>query len=55
MAAPQQALSGTVDQAMDLARIGAQFASDAAALALMPDDSPTRLKGTPGAVKRVAW
>jgi WS/DGAT/MGAT family acyltransferase len=28
---------------------------DAAALALMPDDSPTRLKGTPGTRKRVAW
>ncbi len=55
MAAPQQALSGTVDQAMDLAHVGAQFASDVAALALMPDDSRTRLKGTPGAVKKVAW
>ena len=44
-------LSGT----MDLARMGAQVVSDVAAMALMPDDSPTRLKGkaTPG--KRVAW
>lgn len=55
VAAPQQALTGTVDQALDIARIGAQLASDAAALALMPDDSKTRLKGTPGAVKKVAW
>ncbi len=29
--------------------------SDAAAMALMPDDSHTRLKGTPSGVKRVAW
>jgi diacylglycerol O-acyltransferase / wax synthase len=40
---------------LDVARLGLQVASDVAALALMPDDSPTRLKGqaTPG--KRVAW
>jgi WS/DGAT/MGAT family acyltransferase len=39
----------------EAARIGLQVAHDVAALALMPDDSPTRLKGhaTPG--KRVAW
>lgn len=55
MAAPQQTLAGTVDQAIDIARIGGQLASDLAALALMPDDSTTRLKGTPGAVKKVAW
>lgn len=55
MSAPQQTLSGTLDQAVDVARIGAQLASDLSALALMPDDSGTRLKGTPGAVKRVAW
>jgi diacylglycerol O-acyltransferase len=28
---------------------------DGASLALMPDDSPTRLKGVPGASKRIAW
>lgn len=55
MSAPQQTLSGTLDQAVDVARIGAQLASDLSALALMPDDAATRLKGTPGAVKRVAW
>jgi WS/DGAT/MGAT family acyltransferase len=55
MASPQQGLNETVDQAMDLARTGGQLASDLAALALMPDDSPTRLKGTPGTSKRVAW
>jgi WS/DGAT/MGAT family acyltransferase len=55
MAAPQQGLSNTLEQAMDLARLGGQLASDLAALALMPDDSPTRLKGQPGKAKRVAW
>ena len=55
MASPQQGLSDTLGQAMDLARMGGQLASDLAALALMPDDSPTRLKGTPGTTKRVAW
>ena len=29
--------------------------SDAAAMALMPDDSTTRLKGQPSGIKRVAW
>ena len=40
---------------LEAARIGVQLVSDVSALALMPDDSPTRLKGkaTPG--KRVAW
>jgi diacylglycerol O-acyltransferase len=51
MANPVQPLAG----GMDAARIGYQVVSDAAAMALMADDSPTRLKGraTPG--KRVAW
>ena len=40
---------------MDLARTGYQVVSDLAALALMPDDSPTRLKGRPMGAKRVAW
>ncbi|MBV5322956.1 MAG: DUF1298 domain-containing protein, partial [Ilumatobacteraceae bacterium] len=39
----------------DLARLAYQVLRDAAALVLMADDSPTRLKGTPGAAKRVAW
>ncbi|MGC4395515.1 wax ester/triacylglycerol synthase family O-acyltransferase [Hydrogenophaga sp. T2] len=55
MATPQQTLAGTVDQALDMARIAGQLASDVAALALMPDDASTRLKGTPHAVKKVAW
>jgi WS/DGAT/MGAT family acyltransferase len=47
--------SGSVMGTVDMARMGVQVVSDAAALALMADDSPTRLKGkaTPG--KRVAW
>lgn len=38
-----------------LAKLAYQLMRDGAALALMPDDSPTRLKGVPGATKRVAW
>ena len=51
MADPTAPLAG----GMEMARIGGQIVSDLAAMALMPDDSPTRLKGkaTPG--KRVAW
>ena len=48
---PQKALGGS----MDVARLAYQVVSDAAALALMPDDSKTRLKGKPGTRKRVAW
>jgi diacylglycerol O-acyltransferase len=50
LANPQQ-FAGT----LELARLGAQVIGDAAALALMPDDSPTRLKGKPRPGKRVAW
>jgi WS/DGAT/MGAT family acyltransferase len=51
MANPASPLTGSVE----VARIGAQVVSDLASMALMSDDSPTRLKGkaTPG--KRVAW
>jgi diacylglycerol O-acyltransferase len=48
---PQKGMAGS----LDMARLAYQVVSDAAALALMPDDSKTRLKGKPGAVKRVAW
>jgi len=48
---PPQELFGSIDMALT----GAQIVKDVAALALMPDDSPTRLKGKPGASKRVAW
>lgn len=39
----------------EAARMAYQVVRDSAALALMADDSPTRLKGTPGHTKRVAW
>lgn len=48
---PQKGLHGS----MDLAHTAYQLVNDAAALLLMPDDSPTRLKGKPGKAKRVAW
>ena len=55
LASPQQSLTDSLGTAVDIARMGGQLASDLAALALMPDDSPTRLKGQPGNTKRVAW
>ncbi|MFG6415562.1 wax ester/triacylglycerol synthase family O-acyltransferase [Roseateles sp. DC23W] len=50
-------MNGTtpVDSSLEMARMGYQAVSDVAAFALMPDDSPTRLKGKPGAKKTVAW
>jgi len=47
---PQQLLGS-----LDVARVGYQVLGDVAALALMPDDSATRLKGMPEGSKRVAW
>jgi WS/DGAT/MGAT family acyltransferase len=38
-----------------VARLAYNVLRDGAALALMADDSPTRLKGQPGSAKRVAW
>ena len=51
LANPQQGLLGSLDNA----RLGARVMKDVAAMALMPDDSPTLLKGKPSGVKRVAW
>jgi WS/DGAT/MGAT family acyltransferase len=48
---PQRSLAGT----LGVGRLAYQVACDAAALAFMADDSPTRLKGQPGTTKRVAW
>jgi WS/DGAT/MGAT family acyltransferase len=48
---PQKGVHGS----MELAHTAYQLVTDAAALLLMPDDSPTRLKGKPGTTKRVAW
>lgn len=47
----QKGVEGTAGAA----RLAYQVVSDAAALALMPDDSPTGLKGKPQGRKRVAW
>jgi diacylglycerol O-acyltransferase len=41
--------------ARELARVGYRIATDLAALALMDDDSPTKLKGKPIGKKIVAW
>lgn len=40
---------------VDVAKAGYQIAHDVAALALMADDSPTKLKGKPAGRKVVAW
>jgi WS/DGAT/MGAT family acyltransferase len=40
---------------IDYARVAARVTNDAAALALMPNDSRTRFKGKPGKEKRMAW
>jgi WS/DGAT/MGAT family acyltransferase len=51
LANPYQPLFGS----LDMARTGYQVISDVAAMALMPDDSPTMLKGKPIGKKKVAW
>ena len=52
---PQKGVEQGVHGSVDLTRLAMHAVSDLAALALMPDDSPTRLKGLPGRTKRVAW
>ena len=51
LAHPQEPLLGS----LDMARSGLHVLRDAAALALMADDSPTQLKGKPVGRKVVAW
>ncbi|MBK1689058.1 wax ester/triacylglycerol synthase family O-acyltransferase [Rubrivivax gelatinosus] len=51
LAHPQTRFLGS----LAVARHGWQVVHDAAALALMTDDSPTALKGKPGGLKAVAW
>lgn len=51
LADPQKGLGGVIA----MAGLGGKLARDLAAMALMPNDSPTRLKGKPGGVKSVAW
>ncbi|RZJ12419.1 MAG: wax ester/triacylglycerol synthase family O-acyltransferase [Rubrivivax sp.] len=48
-------MTSPMDSSLEIARMGYQAVSDVAAFALMPDDSPTRLKGKPGGKKTVAW
>ncbi len=55
LAEPQKGLEKGWAGSLELAKMAYQVVRDGAALALMPDDSPTRLKGTPGTAKRVAW
>ena len=48
-------LTQNPERISDYAKMGANIAIEVAQLAMMPDDSTTRLKGKPGATKRVAW
>ncbi|HCX81187.1 MAG: diacylglycerol O-acyltransferase [Curvibacter sp. RIFCSPHIGHO2_12_FULL_63_18] len=52
---PQKGMEQGMHNSVDAAKMAYQVVSDLASLALMPDDSPTRLKGLPGNRKRVAW
>jgi WS/DGAT/MGAT family acyltransferase len=51
LANPHEPLLGS----LDMARTGIKLLGDVAALAIMPDDSPTLLKGKPVGKKMVAW
>ncbi|MEO7399917.1 MAG: wax ester/triacylglycerol synthase domain-containing protein, partial [Polaromonas sp.] len=51
----EQGLESGIKGSMDIAKVLVQVLQDSAALALMPDDSRTRLKGRPSGVKKVAW
>ena len=55
LAEPQKGVDKGLAGGAEMAKLVYQLARDAAALALMPDDSATRLKGVPGNRKRVAW
>ena len=52
---PRPAPQGGLDMALTGLKVAGDVASDLAALALMADDSPTRLKGKPNGQKVVAW
>jgi diacylglycerol O-acyltransferase / wax synthase len=52
---PKKGVEQGVSGSFDMAKVLFQLLSDSAALALMPDDSKTRLKGKPGGAKKVAW
>ena len=51
----EQGLNAGLHGSLDMAKVLLQVIKDGAALALMPDDSKTRLKGKPGGSKKVAW
>ena len=51
----EQGLESGLKGSLDMARVLLQVLQDSAALALMPDDSKTRLKGRPSGIKKVAW
>ena len=59
LVSPQKTMESLLDKgvagATGAGKIFSQALFDGASLAFMPDDSPTRLKGTPGPAKRVAW
>ncbi|MDE2417517.1 MAG: wax ester/triacylglycerol synthase family O-acyltransferase [Burkholderiales bacterium] len=55
MVDPQKGVEKGLHGSVDAAKLAIQAVSDLAALALMPDDSHTSLKGVPGLSKRVAW
>ena len=52
---PKNGARKGMSASMDAAKVMMQVVKDGAALALMPDDSKTRLKGKPGGTKKVAW
>ncbi len=52
---PQKGIEDSLHNSAHVAHLAAHAVGDTAALVLMPDDSPTRLKGIPGTSKRVAW
>ena len=52
---PKKGIEKGASSSLDMAKVLLQVIKDSAALALMPNDSPTRLKGKPGGSKKVAW
>ena len=52
---PQKGMEHGLQGSVDVAKLALHVVQDMAALALMPDDSHTRLKGQPGRRKQVAW
>ncbi|WP_341908028.1 wax ester/triacylglycerol synthase family O-acyltransferase [Polaromonas sp. YR568] len=51
----QRGMEKGLGRSVDATKVLLQLLSDSAALALMPDDSKTRLKGQPAGIKKVAW